>query len=206
MSKAIVIGIWALAAIVVILLITLPISLQAHLIAGTVALAAMIVLKLLRAAGRLAADRARASGRRSCCATSTGAPPSTLPPVDQLENFIPGLLLYLAELYSVGMLGLSLFVVAMPLPRRVAPPIPEDRYPTVDVFVPTYNEDAQLLATTLAAAKGDGLSARQAHRLAPRRRRHRREMRSRRSTPPPPPRRRGGPSCRRFARASASTT
>ncbi len=32
-----------------ILLITLPISLQAHLVAGTVALAAMIVLKLLRA-------------------------------------------------------------------------------------------------------------------------------------------------------------
>ena len=34
MSKAFVISIWALAATVVILLITLPISLQAHLIAG----------------------------------------------------------------------------------------------------------------------------------------------------------------------------
>ena len=43
---------------------------------------------------------------------------STLPPVNQLEDFIPGLILYLAELYNIGMLFLSLFVVAMPLPRR----------------------------------------------------------------------------------------
>ena len=51
------------------------------------------------------------------------------------------------------MLALSLFVVVMPLPHRVAPAIPEDRFPTVDVFVPSYNEDAQLIATTLAAAR-----------------------------------------------------
>ncbi len=31
--------------------------------------------------------------------------------------------------------------------------------PTVDVFVPTYNEDAELLANTLAAAKKHGLPA-----------------------------------------------
>ena len=46
-----------------------------------------------------------------------------LPPVSQLENFIPAVILYLAELYNIGMLFLSLFVVAMPLPRRETPPI-----------------------------------------------------------------------------------
>jgi cellulose synthase (UDP-forming) len=152
MSKAIVVTFWALAAVVVIALITLPISLQAHLVAGTIALSGMIVLKLLRAEGvwRLIA---LALGTAIVLRYIYWRTTSTLPPVNQLENFIPGLLLYLAELYSVGMLALSLFVVAMPLPRRAAPPIPEDRYPTVDVFVPSYNEDAQLIATTLAAAK-----------------------------------------------------
>jgi cellulose synthase (UDP-forming) len=152
MSKAIVVTFWALAAIAVIGVITLPISLQAHLIAGTIVLSVIIVLKLLRAQGiwRLIA---LALGTAIVLRYIYWRTTSTLPPVDQLENFIPGLLLYLAELYSVGMLGLSLFVVAMPLPRRDAPPIPEGRYPTVDVFVPSYNEDAQLIATTLAAAK-----------------------------------------------------
>ena len=53
------------------------------------------------------------------------------------------------------MLALSLFVVATPLPPRLrAPPaITDEDLPTVDVFIPTYNEDAELLATTLAAAK-----------------------------------------------------
>jgi cellulose synthase (UDP-forming) len=152
MSKAIIVTIWALTAVAVIALITLPISLQAHLVAGTVALTAMIVIKLVKARGiwrLIALGLGTAIVLRYIYWRTT----STLPPVDQIENFIPGLLLYLAELYSVGMLALSLFVVAMPLPRRAAPPIPEGRHPAVDVFVPSYNEDVQLIANTLAAAK-----------------------------------------------------
>ena len=152
MRKPLSILVWALTATVVIVLITLPISLQAHLIAGTVTLGLMIVLKVLRAQGiwRLVA---LALGTAIVLRYIYWRTTSTLPPPNQLENFIPALLLYLAELYSVCMLGLSLFVVSMPLPRREAPPIPEGHYPTVDVFVPSYNEDAQLIATTLAAAK-----------------------------------------------------
>src|SRR4029453_6965811 len=79
---------------------------------------------------------------------------STLPPFNQLENFIPGFLLYSAEMYSVMMLALSLFVVAMPLPPRPsrASEAKDDELPTVDVFIPTYNEEAYLLANTMAAA------------------------------------------------------
>ena len=42
---------WAITAIVVVVLITLPISLQAHLIAGAIVVAAMIILKFLRPYG-----------------------------------------------------------------------------------------------------------------------------------------------------------
>lgn len=77
---------------------------------------------------------------------------STLPPVEELANFIPAVLLYVAEMYSVALMALSLFVVSAPQPARVAPAIEPGSEPTVDIFVPSYNEDAGLLATTLAAA------------------------------------------------------
>ncbi|MFD2031829.1 glycosyltransferase [Ancylobacter dichloromethanicus] len=77
---------------------------------------------------------------------------STLPPVEDLSNFIPALLLYVAEMYSVTLLALSLFVVSAPHPPRTAPAIAPGAEPTVDIFVPSYNEDVGLLATTLAAA------------------------------------------------------
>jgi cellulose synthase (UDP-forming) len=78
---------------------------------------------------------------------------STIPPITEVANFIPGFLLYLAEMYSVMMLFLSLFVVSSPMPSRKAPRIDPHNLPTIDVFVPSYNESAELLATTLAAAK-----------------------------------------------------
>lgn len=142
---------WALIASVVIALITLPISLQAHLIAGTIVVGAMIVLKFLRPHGvwrLIALGLGTAIVLRYIYWRTT----STLPPVNQIEDFVPGLLVYLAELYNIGMLGLSLFVVAMPLPRRETPPIDLSDAPSVDIFVPSYNEEPQLLATTLAAA------------------------------------------------------
>ena len=142
---------WAITAIVVVVLITLPISLQAHLIAGAIVVAAMIILKFLRPYGvwrLIALGLGTAIVLRYIYWRTT----STLPPVNQLEGFIPGLIVYLAELYNIGMLFLSLFVVAMPLPKRKTPPIDPENAPTVDVFVPSYNEDAELLATTLSAA------------------------------------------------------
>ena len=90
---------WAFIAIVVIALITLPISLQAHLIAGTIVVGAMIVLKFLRPHGvwrLIALGLGTAIVLRYIYWRTT----STLPPVNQVEDFIPGILVYPAELYT----------------------------------------------------------------------------------------------------------
>ncbi len=152
MVKVFLLAIWAAAAVAVLTLVTLPISFQAHLIAGTVAVVAMMLLKLTQRQGvwrLIAISLGTAIVLRYVFWRTT----STLPPLNQPENFIPGLLLYVAEMYSVFMLFLSLFVVLKPLPSRKSPAIDHQHLPTVDIFIPTYNEDVELLATTMAAAK-----------------------------------------------------
>jgi cellulose synthase (UDP-forming) len=143
---------WAAVSLVVMALITLPISLQTHLIAGTAVVVAMMMLKAVRPHGmwRLIA---LALGTSIVLRYVYWRSTSTLPPINQPQDFIPGLLVYLSEMYSVGMLALSLFVVASPLPSRRAPRLADNELPTVDIFVPSYNEDRDLLARTLAAAK-----------------------------------------------------
>ena len=152
MRQSILVAFWAAISAVVVLLIALPISLQAHLVAGLVVVAIMIILKFFRAEGiwrQIALALGTAIVLRYVFWRST----STLPPLSEIGNFIPAFLLYLAELYCVMMLFLSLFVVSSPLPARKPPPLDPDNLPTVDIYVPTYNEEADLLATTLAAAR-----------------------------------------------------
>ncbi|UDF28870.1 UNVERIFIED_ORG: UDP-forming cellulose synthase catalytic subunit [Roseateles sp. XES5] len=143
---------WALVSALVILVITLPINLQTQLIASMAVVTFMAIIKVLRADGiwRLIA---LAFGTAVVLRYVYWRTTSTLPPLNQLENFIPGFLLYLAEMYSVMMLALSLFVVAMPLPPRKSRKAADGKLPSVDVFVPSYNEDIGLLANTLAAAR-----------------------------------------------------
>ncbi|CAD7049945.1 cellulose synthase catalytic subunit (UDP-forming) [Pseudorhizobium endolithicum] len=152
MHKARSVFLWAMGAICGIVLITLPVSPQAQMIAGLGVVALMGIIKLLNAHGvwRLIS---LALGTTIVLRYVYWRTTETLPPIEQIEDFVPGILLYLAEMYNVLMLGLSLFIVAMPLPPRPSRADPSDYLPDVDVFIPTYNEDARLLANTLAAAK-----------------------------------------------------
>jgi cellulose synthase (UDP-forming) len=61
-------------------------------------------------------------------------------------------LLYVAETYGILAHFMGLFVNLAPL-KRTVPPLPKDpsRLPTVDVFVPTYEEPAEIVYVTLTA-------------------------------------------------------
>jgi cellulose synthase (UDP-forming) len=152
MRAGLIVALWAVAAILIVSLVVLPISLQAHLVAGLTVVACMIIIKFFRAQG-IWRQIALALGTAIVLRYVFWRTTSTIPPITEVANFIPGFLLYLAEMYSVMMLFLSLFVVSSPMPSRKAPQIDPHNLPTVDVFVPSYNESAELLATTLAAAK-----------------------------------------------------
>ncbi|KQT46914.1 cellulose synthase [Devosia sp. Leaf420] len=154
MNKALTVILWIAISAVVITLVTIPVSLQTHLVMGAVLLLAMMVIKLLKLEGNwrlLLLTFGTIIVLRYAYWRTT----STLPPIDQWMDFIPGLILYLAEMYCILMLFLSLFVVVRPMPSHKSIRLPDDEpVPLVDVFIPTYNEDYELLAGTLAAAKG----------------------------------------------------
>ncbi|SAL52508.1 cellulose synthase (UDP-forming) [Caballeronia sordidicola] len=64
-----------------------------------------------------------------------------------------GLLLVAAEVYSAIVLMLGYFQTAWPLQRRPMPlPQNRDEWPTVDVFIPTYNEPLGVVKPTIYAA------------------------------------------------------
>ncbi|MEM7565880.1 MAG: UDP-forming cellulose synthase catalytic subunit [Pseudomonadota bacterium] len=144
---------WAGTVVVVALVATQPIGLDAQFSFGLAGLALMLTIRLLRAKGAW----------RSVFLVIAGAIvlryaywriTSTLPPVVEPIDFGFGLALVIAELYAAAMLVLNVFVVSDPATRpderlRGAP----ESWPRVDVLVPSYNEDLDIVGTTLAAAK-----------------------------------------------------
>ncbi|KAA8735411.1 UDP-forming cellulose synthase catalytic subunit [Acinetobacter qingfengensis] len=66
-----------------------------------------------------------------------------------------GMLLLTAEIYSWAVLFIAFFQCLSPL-KRESVALPEDQslWPTVDVFIPTYNEDIEIVRITVYAALG----------------------------------------------------
>ena len=150
--SAVLIFLWAILFMGAAILGSVNVSASTQLASGLVVLAVMVVLKILRVKGygRLlflilgAFIVLRYIMWRSL---------HTLPPTDHIPSFIAALLLYAAEIYAVGMFFLSVFVTADPIRRRPPKPIATpELVPSVDIFIPTYNEDSDMLAVTIAAA------------------------------------------------------
>lgn len=78
---------------------------------------------------------------------------STMPPLSDPLGFAFGCVLLTAELYCVMVLMISMTINVSPFKRKPLEREDDSKLPTVDIFIPTYNEDEYILATTIAAAK-----------------------------------------------------
>ena len=134
------------------ILLSQPVGTQNQLAMSLAAMAAMIVLWLF-----LDGPRTRfvflALGSLVVLRYILWRVTDTLPSPGDPVSFGFGLLLLAGELYCVFILFVSLIINADPLRRRPPAPAPAADLPTVDIFVPSYNEDAAILAMTLAAAR-----------------------------------------------------
>lgn len=143
---------WLLMAALFVFIVTQPVNLHTHFITSMVVVVIIAMLKMFQRKGVLRVV-VLALGTAVVLRYVFWRTTSTIPPVDELANFIPGVLLYIAEMYSVIMLFVSLFVVSDPYNRPRRTLTDNCPRPTVDVFVPTLNESPELLAVTLAAAR-----------------------------------------------------
>lgn len=79
---------------------------------------------------------------------------TTLPSFVLALDAVLGLVLLAAEIYAFVMLFLGYFQSAWPLERKpVSLPADLARWPSVDVFIPTYNEPLRVVAPTVLAAR-----------------------------------------------------
>ena len=141
-----------MGAAAMLLLAVLPLGLEAQLALAAASLAIMAAIKLLDLRGPFRAVFL-SFGIFVILRYMAWRLTSTVPPTSSPADFTAGIILVCAELYCVVMLFLSLFTVADPIDRPRAPKLSDAEAPTVDVFVPSYDESIDILAPTLAAAK-----------------------------------------------------
>lgn len=143
--------VWSLASLAVVAVATGPVGAETQFVGGLAIVAAMVVLR------RLPPTPTRrhvylALGTMMVLRYVWWRTTQTLPSLSDPVGFGFGVTLWAAEMFCVAMLFVSLFVVAEPLRRPPARRLSPEDCPTVDVYVPTYNESAELIGATLAAA------------------------------------------------------
>jgi len=73
--------------------------------------------------------------------------------LDNWLDFVFGVGLFCAEFYAWVVLAIGFFQTAWPLERKPVPmPAEREEWPTVDVFIPTYNEPLKVVKPTVLAA------------------------------------------------------
>ena len=151
MTKRLTLTLWALSGIFALMLLTQPVSVSTQFYMSVIIIGAMtIVWNFVK--GEF--------GRQIFLGLATMVViryvywriTSTLPPLSDPIDFTLGFILFLAETYCVLILTISLIINVDPLQRPPLPRDPDAELPTVDVFIPTYNEDEEILAATMAAA------------------------------------------------------
>lgn len=135
-------------------IVTMPLSVEVQLLLGIATLASMFLIQ--KVAGTFFRVLFLSLGGLMVGRYVYWRVMHTIPPVEDLANFIPGAVLVAAELFCILMFLLSALIVADPFkrPRRLFVAKQGVPAPSVDVFIPTYNESPELVAVTVAAAVG----------------------------------------------------
>jgi cellulose synthase (UDP-forming) len=149
--KALTFGFWFCVALLMLLLVAQPVGHSTRLSLSLLVIAILAVIMLFRLGG-VWRHVFLALASIVILQYAYWRTTSTIPPVDDLYSFVPGILLYAAEMFCILMLAISLFVIADPIEQPPAPEIDDADCPTIDVFVPSYNEEREILALTLASA------------------------------------------------------
>ncbi|EFO31980.1 cellulose synthase catalytic subunit (UDP-forming) [Roseibium sp. TrichSKD4] len=144
---------WLLSAAILVAVVALPVGTTSQLVIGVCLLFAMVAIWWL-APSSIQRPLMMSVGTILVLRYLYWRTFYTLPSVHDLADFIPGIVLLSAELFCIGMLFISLFVVVRPLERARAPQLSDEELPTVDIFIPTYNEEIGILMSTVAAAIG----------------------------------------------------
>ena len=151
MASVLRLGFWLVAGIMAILMLTQPVSVDTQRALGLVVVALMIAVWTFLS-GRLARQLFLALATFIVIRYMYWRITDTLPPSSDVVGLSFGVILLVAELYCVVILAISLVINADPLTRKPLAREKDADLPTVDVFIPTYNEDEYILATTVAAA------------------------------------------------------
>jgi cellulose synthase (UDP-forming) len=140
------------ASVLFLALLSLPVSPEAQLAFALPALLVMVLIDRLgwRGVGRTVF---LALGSALIIRYIVWRVTSTLPPTSETLNFLASGLVFAAELFCFVTFMLGVFAVLRPVNRPRAPQLSAEEAPSVDVFVPSYNESVEIVAATLAAAK-----------------------------------------------------
>lgn len=142
---------WIATGLLAVALLTQPVSVQAQLSLG-VTIVALLLLVWTFGRGPLARQIYLSLSSFIVIRYVYWRFTYTLPPTSDLIGLFFGSILLLAEVYCVAILVISLIVNADPVKRPSLKRRRDEDLPVVDVFIPTYNEDEYILATTMAAA------------------------------------------------------
>jgi cellulose synthase (UDP-forming) len=143
---------WALCASLASVFLWQPVGVRAQLGLGVAVILAMVLIRSV-GSGRLMRWTFLALGSLIILRYVYWRATQTLPDFDDVLGLTFGTLLALAELYCAFVLAVSLIINADPLSRSDAPCVSDAELPDVDVFIPSYDEDAEILAMTVAAAR-----------------------------------------------------
>lgn len=143
-------SLWALGALLLVFVVAIPMDVPQQLLFSLVV---FIAAMLLRRSGSRLAVLVMMSLSLAVSSRYIWWRITQTMGVGSAVDLSLGLGLLLAEVYAFTILVLGYFQVLWPLNRRPVPlPADQNEWPTVDLFIPTYNEPLSVVRSTILAA------------------------------------------------------